>query len=58
MMREVDAARRLMNRSRRFLRLIELKAPLTITEKERDLIDQAIKDWQDAPKLMGEDSVH
>lgn len=57
-MRETDAARRLMYRSRRFLRLIELKAPLTITDKERDLIDRAIKDWQDAPKLMGEDSVH
>lgn len=46
-----DVAQRLINRSARLLRLIDLSAPQVIIERERRLISDALEAWPVLDKL-------
>lgn len=47
-MKEIDAVRRIHNRSGRLLKLFDLDAPVVIVAKERDLVRKAINLWLDS----------
>jgi hypothetical protein len=47
-MREIDAIRRIHNRTGRFLKMKELNSPQVILAKERVLIRKAVNLWLDS----------
>lgn len=55
-MKEIDAIRRIHNRTGRFLKMDELGSPHVIKEKERGLIRDAIRLWFES--LLADDPLH
>ena len=51
-MKEIDAVRRIHNRSGRLLKLFDLDAPVVIVAKERDLVRKAINLWLDSLAVL------
>ncbi len=57
-MKEIDAVRRIHNRSGRLLKLFDLDAPVVIVAKERDLVRKAINLWLDSLDELLADGMH
>ena len=57
-MTEIDAVRRIHNRSGRLLKLLDLDAPVVIVAKERDLVRKAINLWLDSLDELLADGMH
>ena len=57
-MTEIDAVRRIHNRSGRLLKLFDLDAPVVIVAKERDLVRKAINLWLDSLDELLADGMH